>query len=110
MTTWKSIATTIVLVGSLSLSGIAVAQSSKQDDKSASNSRAINSYTCKDVMRASGEDRVISLALLHGYFLGKSGATTIDADAMRKATDEFIEYCLDHPTAKALEAMGKFVQ
>lgn len=110
MTTWKSIATTLVLVGSLSLIGIAGAQSSKHDDQTASASRAINSYTCKDIMRATGEDRVISLALLHGYFLGKNGATTIDAEAMRKATDEFIEYCLDHPTAKAIEAMAKFVK
>ena len=110
MTTWKSLATMIVLVGILSLSGIAVAQHNKQDDKSASAPRAINSYTCKDIMRATGEDRVISLALLHGYFLGKNGVTTIDADAMRKATDEFIEYCLDHPTATAVEAMGKFVK
>jgi hypothetical protein len=70
----------------------------------------IHTYVCKDIMRSSGEDRAISLAFLHGYFLGKKGTTTYRIEDMQKATDQFVEYCLDHPTTKALEAMSKFVQ
>jgi hypothetical protein len=29
---------------------------------------------------------------------------------MAEATDQFIEYCLDHPGAKALDAMRKFAK
>jgi hypothetical protein len=64
--------------------------------------RRIDEVTCKDIMRTSGEDRVIALALLHGYFLGKKGMTTMDAEAMGQVSDEFIEYCLDHPGDPAL--------
>ena len=36
----------------------------------------LGGYLCKDLMRLSGEDRQIALALIHGYRLGKSGTTS----------------------------------
>jgi hypothetical protein len=86
----------------VSLSGVAVAQ-----DKDAKDLRA---YLCKDIMRMSGEDRSIAIAFLHGYMLGKKRTTTFDTQLMAEATDEFIEYCLEHPGAKALDAMNKFLK
>ncbi len=70
----------------------------------------LNGYTCKDIMRMSGEHRSIAIAFLHGYFLGKKGSTAFDTQKMAEATDRFIEYSLDNPEAKALDAMGKFVK
>jgi hypothetical protein len=116
MVTWKSLAIVCIVVGSLSFAMRVGAQSSKASEKAAAPSEAstttrdMNDYTCKDLMRTTGEDRVIGLALLHGYFLGKRGTTTFQPDAMRKATDQFVEYCLDHPTAKVLGAMSQFVK
>ena len=72
--------------------------------------RDLNDYTCKDCMRFSGENRSIALAFLHGYLLGKKGTTEFDTAKMSEATDQFIEYCLDNPTVKALDAMGKFIK
>jgi hypothetical protein len=66
--------------------------------------RRIDEVSCKDIMRTSGEDRVIALALLHGYLLGKRGSTTIDAIVMGQVSDQFIEYCLDHPADPALSS------
>jgi hypothetical protein len=116
MLTWKSLAIVCMVVGSLSFAGRVGAQSPKASEKTAAPSemsnptRDMNDYTCKDLMRTSGEDRIIGLALLHGYFLGKRGTTTFQPEAMRKATDQFVEYCLDHPTTKVLEAMSQFVK
>ena len=62
---------------------------------------------CKDVMRPSGEDRVIGLALLHGYRLGKKNTTQYDPEALGQISDKFMEYCLDHPSEKALAAFEK---
>lgn len=70
----------------------------------------INSYTCKDVMRMSGEDRDISISYLHGYWLGKSGKTKFSKKHVMAATDSFVDYCLDNPAHKAADAMGKFVK
>ena len=47
------------------------------------------------------------LALAHGYVIGKQGTTLFDTEAMAKTTDIFIDYCLDHPTEKALAAFER---
>jgi hypothetical protein len=70
-------------------------------------SRTVDQYTCKDVMREHGNNRDVVIAFLHGYMLGKSGSMAFDIDAMHKQTSDFIEYCLDHPAEKAVDAMGK---
>mgnify|MGYP003571910409 CR=1 FL=1 len=65
---------------------------------------------CKDVTRASGENRVIALALLHGYRLGKKNTTQYDAETLGAISDKFVEYCLDHPSDKALAAFEKIAE
>lgn len=70
----------------------------------------IKTSTCKDVMRLSGEDRDISLAFVHGYVLGKKGATRYNIDVLAGVTDRFIDYCLDHPNENALQAFEKLAK
>lgn len=70
----------------------------------------LNALTCKDVMRLSGEDRSIAFGVLHGYFLGKKGTTSYVSSTLARATDDFVEYCLDHPSDGALQAFAKFVK
>ena len=73
----------------------------------AANTRTIDQYTCKDVMREHGDNRDVTIAFLHGFLLGKSGGGTFDIDALHKQTSDFIEFCLDNPSAKAVDAMSK---
>ena len=108
MSTWKRIAMAVVV--SVSIAGLSVAQSPKAGEDKKAKSGDLNNYECKDVMRASGADRDIGLALLHGYFIGKKGVTTYSSEKMAEATDKFIEYCLDNPKTKAIEAMRQFVE
>jgi len=67
----------------------------------------MNDSLCKDVMRYSGEDRVIALAILHGYRLGKKNTTQYEPETLGQISDKFMEYCLDHPSEKALAAFEK---
>lgn len=69
--------------------------------------RAVDQYTCKDIMRESGSSCDVAIGFIHGYLLGRVGATTFSIDALHKQTDAFIERCLDNPGEKALEAMTK---
>jgi hypothetical protein len=73
----------------------------------AADSRTIDQYTCKDVMREHGDNRDVTIAFLHGFLLGKSGNSSFDIDALHKQTSDFIEYCLDNPSTKAVDAMSK---
>jgi hypothetical protein len=65
---------------------------------------------CKDVMRMSGQDREVSIALAHGYVLGKKGTTKYVIENLAEITDAFIEYCLDHPTANALQSFERIAR
>lgn len=65
----------------------------------------LNGLKCKDVMRLSGEDRSVTIGVLHGILIGRKGTTRIDAEKLGGATDQFIEHCLDHHGEKALSVM-----
>jgi len=73
----------------------------------ASGSIDLNGYACKDVMRLSGNDRDIALGLLHGYVLGEKNKTSFITEELTKITDNYLDYCLDHPMENALQAFQK---
>ncbi len=65
----------------------------------------ISAFTCKDIMRISGPDRDLAIALMHGYLLAEKETTSFSTEALAGASENFIESCLDNPTAKALETL-----
>ena len=71
-----------------------------------SQTRTVEQYTCKDIMRESGADRDIAIAFLHGFLLGKTGATSFKLDVLHKQTSDFIERCLNSPGDKAVDVMS----
>jgi hypothetical protein len=87
---------TVLLFG---VSGVSAAEKAGMND--------LNNYLCKDVMRLSGEDREVSIALVHGYRLGKMGTTQFNTMALAEITDKFMDYCLDNPNEKALASFEK---
>jgi hypothetical protein len=92
-----------VALGALILSGLGVTLAAAQS----ADTRTVDQYTCKDVMREHGDNRDVTIAFLHGFLLGKSGVSIFDTDVLHKQTGAFIEYCLDHPGEKAIDAMAK---
>ena len=84
---------------------MAFSPASAQDSKD----RAIEQYTCKDIMRESGASRDVAIAFLRGFLLGKSGTTKFNLDVLHKQSDEFIERCLTNPGEKAMDAMSKVI-
>jgi hypothetical protein len=70
----------------------------------------IASYLCKDIMRMDSESRSVSLGVLHGYVMGKKGATSADHDRAEKLSTDFIEHCLDNPRDNALAAFEKLAK
>ena len=70
----------------------------------------LETHLCKDVMRTSGDDRLIALALLHGYVLGSKGTTKWVSAELGKVTDAFVEHCLSNPNDVALQALAKLAK
>ena len=75
-----------------------------------SEAKDLKDYKCKDVMILSGDDREIAIALAHGYMLGKKNTTKYVPEVLGVATDNFMDYCLDHPADNALEVFEKFTK
>ena len=73
----------------------------------AGNDRAVDQYTCKEVMRETGLNRNAAIAFLHGYILGTSGDSKFNIETLTKQTDAFIDSCLDKPGDKAVDVMMK---
>lgn len=70
----------------------------------------LDTFLCKDVMRMSGEDRIIATSVLHGYTLGKKGTTKYVTADLSKVSDAFVEHCLSNPNDKALQAFTKLAK
>ena len=79
-------------------------------DAPGQNARDLKNNSCKDVMRLSGQDRDVAVAMAHGYVLGKKGTTKFEIDNLTQITDKFFDYCLDHPNDNALAAFEKVAQ
>lgn len=79
-------------------------------DPPSRNARDFKDNTCKDVMRLTGQDRDVALALAHGYVLGKKGTTKYEIDKLAQITDKFIDHCLDNPKENALAAFEKIAK
>ena len=94
----------VASVAAISVSGVsalAAEQSQKKD---------LGNFTCKEVMRLSGQDRDVALALAHGYVLGKKGTPKYDVDVLSEITDKLLGYCLDNPKANALSSFEKIAK
>lgn len=92
----KVLAASVIISGTLDMAPI-LAQ-----DK---NDRTIDQYACEDILRESGSNRDVAIAFLHGFLLGKIGATNFNLETLTKQTDAFLERCLDNPRGKAVDAM-----
>jgi hypothetical protein len=56
-------------------------------------------------MRDSGSNRDVAIAFLLGFLTGKSGSSKFNVADLHKATNAFIERCLDNPNEKAVDIM-----
>ena len=92
---------TAAATATLLFSGLAIASEDPSDD------RDLNTFQCKDIMRLSGSERENTLALAHGYRLGKMNITQYEIEDLSDLTDRFIDFCLDNPDDKALETFLK---
>ena len=101
-TAMKKLSGAIVATALLSMGLVSMAPAGQSGD--------LSSFSCKDLMRYDTPDRDIAISFIHGYLLGKKGTPQYAADALGKATDAFIEHCLDNPKDNALKVMAKFVE
>ena len=107
----SSMCAAAVAAALLLVAGHGAAQPAKTDPPAKSDKADdLDRFLCKDVMRMSGEDRIIATSALHGYTLGRKGTTKYVPAELSKITDAFIEHCLSNPNEKALQAFTKLAK
>jgi len=89
----------LILIAALYATGPSSAQTSTD--------RAVELFTCKDVMREPNTSREVAIAFLHGFLLGKSGGSKFNVETLEKQTSAFIEQCLDDPKGNAVDVMAR---
>jgi hypothetical protein len=56
----------------------------------------METFTCRELMLASSEDRALIISLFHGFFNGKNNQTAMDVVKTAKITDEIENHCVDN--------------
>ena len=96
----KVLVTSVILSGVLDMTPVLAQDTNQRSDYFPES--AVGS-----ILRESGSNRDVAIAFLHGFLLGKSGATTFNLETLKKQTDAFLERCLDNPHDKAVDTMMK---
>jgi hypothetical protein len=73
------------------------------------NERDLADIKCRDVMLSSGNDRDITVMALHAFLMGKANTSKYTVENLAKATDSFLEYCIEYPQKPAIPALEQFV-
>ena len=100
----QSVVNKLVIGLMLMLGLIGIASANEEDG------RNVNDILCKDVLRTSGNDRDIAMAFMHGYLMGQSGENMIHRAKLYKASDDFIEACLNDTSSKAITMLKKQIK
>lgn len=90
--------------------GVPAISFSNENQTESMNPTNLIHYSCKDVMKLDEHTRVLAVTFLHGYNLGKKGATNFNRAKLSDASYKFVDYCKDHPKERALLAIGRIVK
>lgn len=75
-------------------------------DNEAARTLPVATLTCRDLLQASGQQRDLLLALMHGYVAGKKGLQSVDTVDMSFATDRVVDHCIEAPSDRLLAAFA----
>jgi len=92
------------------ITGLLLFASTNVNAEQAKTERDMTDRLCKDVMRLSGSERDFALVWLHAYTLGKKGKTKYVVADLAEITDQYLDYCLDHPNENALKSFEKLAK
>ena len=79
------------------------AQSSSSDDDTVD----LKKLTCRELLKAEGEERTNLLIYMHGFMNGKKGEMIINPPVLTNVTDKVMDACIATPDQKLLGVFEK---
>ena len=95
----------LLLFGALTVGGLntpAQAQSADEDMFD------LKDVTCRDLLKAYGEDQEDLLILVHGYVSGQMSDSIIDGPMLAEATDNIMDTCINNPDSQLLSVFETY--
>lgn len=94
----------LFIASSSALPGFAQAKPSTLDSPSLD----LTTLDCRALLQMDGDDRTVTLAFYHGIISGKNNQMTVNRPTLATATDNVINYCIDHPKDTLLSVFQKY--
>lgn len=63
---------------------------------------SLSGLTCRDLLKAEGDDRSNLMIFMHGYISGKTGNMSINGPVLAAISQRIIDACIDQPEQKLL--------
>lgn len=63
---------------------------------------------CRSLLQMEGDEREFTLIFFHGVMTGKNGEMTFDEPVLAEATDNIVDYCIDHPEDALITVFEKY--
>ncbi|ACK64912.1 hypothetical protein PCC8801_0830 [Rippkaea orientalis PCC 8801] len=96
-----------ILVLTTVISGVGTSSSQAQEN---SGEMTVNlmEVTCRELFKASAEDKDLILVFYHGLVTAKKNQMVIDRTQLEQATDKITDYCIDNPKATLMTVFEKY--
>lgn len=65
----------------------------------------INEISCREMLKMDGDEQELTMVFVHGYVSGKSAMTQVDGPALRAASEEIADACIDGPEKSLLSVV-----
>ncbi|MEA5508381.1 HdeA family protein [Crocosphaera sp. UHCC 0190] len=68
----------------------------------------LSKVSCRELLKMPGEDKRLTLVFFHGFISAKKNQMMVDSIALREATNQVTDYCIDNPDATLMSAFEKY--
>ncbi len=68
----------------------------------------LNKISCRELLKMPGKDKELTLVFFHGLMTAKKNQMVVDRIALREATAQITDYCIDNPNAMLMTAFEKY--
>lgn len=68
----------------------------------------LDKISCRELLKMPGEDKKLTLIFFHGLMSAEKTPMVVDRIALREATDQIVDECINNPEATLITVFEKY--
>lgn len=68
----------------------------------------LDKISCRELLKMPGEDKKLTLIFFHGLMSAKKTQMVVDRIALREATDQIVDECINNPETTLITVFEKY--